>query len=311
MASGWRLVILVLGITFALGGPMAFKLVFGNIPGLNIITQYIETVTFTSIALGTLFAYYMHLPLSHTVYKEKARLIILRVTQLTQGLVLDIWMVIIIVLVIAWLIGFNNGIIGIWFIWCCVLWIYNLKEEDQLPEMESPTCSTNHQIPSISSTPTFQIPSGIDLKEFVMVLESRIRKLERNHEALASDKIQQSIALYTFDHQLSLRIQTLEEAFQQKEKLHQSQMETVFQTVHDSVNKKRNKVEIIQMYLFAIFNISICCNKFLLKSTLPKPAYKLIKANYKYEVNRWASIYKNLKEFEASIYKLIHRFQRK
>lgn len=214
---------------------------------------------------------------------------------------------------IAWLIGFNDGIIGIWFIWCCIFWVYNLN--DDLVEvrggLKSPTSSVNSQVSSFSSTHTLQIPSGINLEESIITLEGRIKKLEKDYDALVSDKIQQSIALYTFDHQLSLRIQTLEEAFENIGKLQLSQMENVAETVHHVIARKRNRIEIIQMYFLSIINITFAWNKFLLKTTLPGPVYSSIKTKYKYEMNRWMELHQNIKEVEHSIYKVIHRFQRK
>lgn len=287
--------------------------------GLKIILVYLQKTSLLLVSIITCVLYYLNLPFSHTIYEQKVRLVVTRLNRLTQGVVLDIWIVIIVVLIVAWLIGLNDGILGVWFIWVCIIWVYQLEEENEADSFQqySPKVETHAststpiklQVPSFGSLFNLPSPTGQFIDDPILELHFRLNKLEKEVETIKSDRIQQSISLFTLEHQLSMRIQTLEESQNSKSELQQTKMVDMAQSVQKALERESKKVEILEMYIWTIFRLLIAWNKFILKLIIPKVIYQKIKVTYHRGYKKLSGIYQRAKYWEHVVYKFVRKFQ--
>lgn len=198
-------------------------------------------------------------PLTIKTCRYKFILVVCNIQRLTQGVKIDIWITIITVLSISCILSiWKTGISFI--IWFFIIWVYNLKEDDG-ENIPYDSININYGINSERCSINSNINSGSPIKDpncydknysasigYINFLEKRVIDLERKVSTLENDKLQQNIVIYTFNHNLTEKLQNLEKTVFHKEQQIQSNINLINNAIISLKKRKRIRIEILKLY---------------------------------------------------------------
>ncbi len=207
-------------------------------------------------------------PLTIDLYQRKFSLVLVELKKMTSGVQLDAWVIVIIVLLVAWVLRIWKSAFS-FVVWTFVIWVYNLQDSGSrqsdvstytsesispssdvrldsgvsVGPLEAATIST-----SSSSSPYMQSEAQ-SLLSCIQRLERRIRTLERHVSILEHDKVQQNILIYTFTHTQQEKLAALEAHVTSCEQRTQRALSNVHTLLLGLQHRKRVRAQIAKMYV--------------------------------------------------------------
>lgn len=210
-------------------------------------------------------------PFTIDFYQRKFSLVLVELKKMTSGVQLDAWVIVIIVLLVAWVLRIWKSAVS-FVVWTFVIWVYNLQDsgtrQSDVSTYTSESLSPSSDVrldsgvsvgpleaatiytssPSSSSPPYMQ--SGTQsLLSCIQRLERRIRRLERHVSILEHDKVQQHILIYTFTHTQQEKLAALEAHVTSCEQRTQRALSNVHTLLLGLQHRKRVRAQIAKMYV--------------------------------------------------------------
>jgi hypothetical protein len=229
------------------------------------IAMTITIVIFITLAMNPVR------PLTIDHYQRKFSLVLVELKKMTSGVQLDAWVIVIIVLLVAWVLRIWKSAVS-FVVWTFVIWVYNLQDSESTQSnvstytseslsssldvrldsgvsvgpLEAVTISTSS--PLSSSSPYMQSEAQ-SLTSCIQRLERRIRTLERHVSILEHDKVQQNILIYTFTHTQQEKLAALEAHVTSCEQRTQRALSNVHTLLLGLQHRKRVRAQIAKLYV--------------------------------------------------------------
>ena len=206
-------------------------------------------------------------PLTIDLYQRKFSLVLVELKKMTSGVKLDAWVIVIIVLLVAWVLRIWKSAVS-FVVWTFVIWVYNLQDSGSRQSnvstytSESLSPSSGVRLDSgvsvgpleaatiYTSSPSSYMQSETQsLSSYIQRLEQRIRRLERHVSILEHDKVQQNILIYTFTHTQQEKLAALEAHVTSCEQRTQRALSNVHTLLLGLQHRKRVRAQIAKLYV--------------------------------------------------------------
>lgn len=230
-----------------------------SVSKLSHVKPTVMIIAFGGVAV-TLYYLLSQSPLTMDLFRKKSRLVLVSIQQSTESFKFDVWISMICILIFGWIVSIWKNFISM-ALWMIVVWIYNLKEggsddpNGMSPELLlnsgpyfnllSGSCVEN----TLYSTDVNKTQSYSSSMRYINLLEKKINVLSKKVEELENHNLEQNIRLYTFNHNLTDKLNNLEKALFDKSQAFHNGLNAVQSALDALKRRKETRIAIARMYI--------------------------------------------------------------